>query len=113
MGARIHPAGAAQSGVRGVRAQRRPVSYHSRMDPDDRLIAARLLAWYDGNRRDLPWRGARDPYRIWISEIMLQQTRAQAAIPYYARFLERFPTLDALAAAPESAVLACWSGLGY
>jgi len=79
----------------------------------DRVIAARLLAWYDAGHRDLPWRRARDPYRIWVSEIMLQQTRAQTAIPYYRRFLERFPRVDDLAAAPEDQVLALWSGLGY
>ena len=78
-----------------------------------RTLTARLLRWYEGNRRDLPWRRTRDPYRIWISEIMLQQTRAQAVIPYYERFLERFPDAAALASAPEEAVLACWSGLGY
>jgi A/G-specific adenine glycosylase len=72
-----------------------------------------LLAWYRGGHRDLPWRGATDPYRIWVSEIMLQQTRAQAVIPYYQRFLERFPTVEALAAAAEADVLALWSGLGY
>ena len=72
-----------------------------------------LLAWYAHAHRDLPWRGTSDPYRIWVSEIMLQQTRAQAAIPYYARFLERFPTVEALAAASEDDVLALWSGLGY
>ena len=78
-----------------------------------RTPAARLLRWYEGNRRDLPWRRTRDPYRIWISEIMLQQTRAQAVVPYYERFLERFPDAAALAGASEEAVLACWSGLGY
>jgi A/G-specific adenine glycosylase len=73
----------------------------------------RLLAWYRQGHRDLPWRGTDDPYRIWISEIMLQQTRAQAVIPYYERFLVRFPTVAALAAAAEEDVLALWSGLGY
>ena len=72
-----------------------------------------LLAWYRQGHRDLPWRRTRDPYRIWISEIMLQQTRAQSVIPYYERFLERFPTVEALARAKEAAVLAVWSGLGY
>jgi A/G-specific adenine glycosylase len=75
--------------------------------------AARLIEWYDAHHRDLPWRRTRDPYRIWVSEIMLQQTRAQAVIPYYEKFLERFPDVRALAAAPEDDVLACWSGLGY
>jgi A/G-specific adenine glycosylase len=72
-----------------------------------------LVAWYEANRRDLPWRRTRDPYRIWVSEIMLQQTRAQAVIPYYEKFLERFPTAAVLACAAEQDVLACWSGLGY
>lgn len=76
-------------------------------------FTTRLLRWYERRRRDLPWRRTRDPYRILVSEIMLQQTRVQAVIPYYERFLERFPRVETLAAAPESAVLACWSGLGY
>jgi A/G-specific adenine glycosylase len=78
-----------------------------------RSISRLLLAWYRKGHRDLPWRRVSDPYRIWVSEIMLQQTRAQAAIPYYERFLERFPTLEDLAAASEEEVLALWSGLGY
>ena len=73
----------------------------------------RLLAWYDRNRRDLPWRQNRDPYRVWISEIMLQQTRVAAVLEHYRRFLRRFPTVQKLAAARESSVLAAWSGLGY
>jgi A/G-specific adenine glycosylase len=72
-----------------------------------------LLRWYDRNRRDLPWRKTRDPYRIWLSEIMLQQTRVAAVLEHYRNFLERFPSIEALAAAPEDAVLAAWSGLGY
>ena len=72
-----------------------------------------LLAWYDDHRRDLPWRSTRDPYRIWISEIMLQQTRVAAVLPRYEKFLERFPTVEKLAAARLSSVLAQWSGLGY
>jgi A/G-specific adenine glycosylase len=72
-----------------------------------------LLRWYRQGHRDLPWRRTTDPYRIWVSEIMLQQTRAQAVIPYYQRFLERFPTADALAQSTEDQVLAVWSGLGY
>ena len=76
-------------------------------------IGALLLAWYRQGHRDLPWRATTDPYRIWVSEIMLQQTRAQAVIPYYERFLARFPTPEALARAPEQEVLAMWAGLGY
>ncbi len=76
-------------------------------------VASALIAWYARGHRDLPWRRTTDPYQIWVSEIMLQQTRAQAVIPYYERFLERFPTVEALAASREEEVLALWSGLGY
>jgi A/G-specific adenine glycosylase len=72
-----------------------------------------LLSWYDQHRRDLPWRRDHDPYGIWISEIMLQQTRVAAVLDRYARFMLRFPTVQVLAAARESSVLAAWSGLGY
>ena len=72
-----------------------------------------LLQWYSLHQRDLPWRRTRDPYAIWISEIMLQQTRVAAVIPYYERFLQRFPDFRALAGAPEQELLACWAGLGY
>uniref|UniRef100_A0A7V4XR90 Adenine DNA glycosylase n=1 Tax=Acidobacterium capsulatum TaxID=33075 RepID=A0A7V4XR90_9BACT len=72
-----------------------------------------LSAWYRHNARDLPWRRTRDPYAIWVSEIMLQQTRVAAVIEYYQRFMEQFPTIEALASAPEESVLALWSGLGY
>jgi A/G-specific adenine glycosylase len=78
-----------------------------------RSVSRPLLAWYRRGHRDLPWRRTTDPYRIWLSEIMLQQTRVQAAIPYYERFLARFPTVEALAVADERDVLALWSGLGY
>ncbi len=76
-------------------------------------IRARLLIWYDREGRDLPWRRTRDPYAIWVSEVMLQQTRVDTVIPYYDRFLSSFPTTEALAEADEDAVLAHWSGLGY
>ncbi|HTW32138.1 MAG TPA: A/G-specific adenine glycosylase [Candidatus Sulfotelmatobacter sp.] len=72
-----------------------------------------LLAWYDAHARELPWRRDRDPYRVWVSEIMLQQTRVAAVIEHYHAFLRRFPTVEKLAAARESSVLAEWSGLGY
>jgi A/G-specific adenine glycosylase len=78
-----------------------------------KALAAALTEWYRRRHRDLPWRRTADPYCIWVSEIMLQQTRAQAVIPYYQRFLDRFPTVDALAAATEQDVLALWAGLGY
>src|SRR5579859_6037078 len=73
----------------------------------------RLLAWYRKNKRDLPWRRTQDPYQIWISEIMLQQTRVAAVVPYYARFLALFPDAAALAGAREQDLLAAWAGLGY
>jgi A/G-specific adenine glycosylase len=72
-----------------------------------------LLTWYDRDRRDLPWRANRDPYRVWLSEVMLQQTRVAAVIAHYQEFLRRFPTVGKLAAAREASVLAAWSGLGY
>ena len=72
-----------------------------------------LLAWYRANARDLPWRRTTDPYQIWVSEIMLQQTRVAAVLGYYARFLETFPTVEALAAAPEERLMKLWEGLGY
>jgi A/G-specific adenine glycosylase len=76
-------------------------------------IATRLLAWYDRCGRDLPWRHSADPYRIWLSEIMLQQTGVKAVQPYYERFVARFPTLFSLAAAPVEEVIGLWAGLGY
>ena len=72
-----------------------------------------LLHWFDRNQRNLPWRETRDPYAVWLSEIMLQQTRVAAVIEHYERFLQRFPTLEKLATARQSSVLAAWSGLGY
>jgi len=72
-----------------------------------------ILTWYSRHKRDLPWRRTRDPYAIWVSEIMLQQTRVETVAPYYERFLRRFPNMAALARAREPAVLAAWSGLGY
>jgi A/G-specific adenine glycosylase len=79
----------------------------------DAEIARSLAVWYGRAARDLPWRRTRDPYRIWLSEVMLQQTRVDTVIPYYERFLARFPDARALAEAPLDAVLAQWSGLGY
>jgi A/G-specific adenine glycosylase len=72
-----------------------------------------LLAWFDRHRRDLPWRRTHDPYAIWLSEVMLQQTRVETVLPFYNRFLERFPTVEDLARADIDEVLALWSGLGY
>ena len=72
-----------------------------------------ILIWYKSHRRDLPWRNTRDPYRIWISEIILQQTRVSQGYDYFLRFMERFPTVQALADAPEDEVMRLWQGLGY
>lgn len=79
----------------------------------DALIAERLGAWFDAAKRDLPWRRTKDPYAIWLSEVMLQQTRVATVLDYYPRFLERFPTVKALAEADTEEVLGAWSGLGY
>jgi A/G-specific adenine glycosylase len=76
-------------------------------------IASRLLAWYGRAGRDLPWRNTRDPYRVWLSEIMLQQTTVAAVIPYYEQFLAHFPTIDTLARASLDDVITLWAGLGY
>ncbi len=78
-----------------------------------RALQASLLRWFAASARDLPWRKRRTPYRVWLSEIMLQQTRVDQVIGYYARFLKRFPSLRALAAAPQGDVLKAWEGLGY
>ena len=77
-------------------------------------FAQQLIAWQSRHgRHDLPWQGTRDPYRIWLSEVMLQQTQVATVIPYYQRFVRRFPDVGALARASEDEVLALWSGLGY
>ncbi len=78
-----------------------------------RALRQRLLAWYDDHQRDLPWRGLRDPYPVWVSEIMLQQTQVATVVAYFERFLERFPDVAALADADEQEVLRYWEGLGY
>src|SRR3569832_2263837 len=76
-------------------------------------LGAAFVAHYATVKRDLPWRRTRDPYAIWVSEIMLQQTRVQTVIPYWERWMQRFPTVTALATAPLDDVLAAWAGLGY
>src|SRR5436309_4899005 len=77
-------------------------------------FAQQLIAWQRRHgRHDLPWQGTRDPYRIWLSEVMLQQTQVSTVIPYYRRFIQKYPTVRALAAASEDQVLQLWSGLGY
>ena len=79
-----------------------------------RAVGRRLLPWFEANRRDLPWRKEpREAYAVWVSEIMLQQTRVDTVVPYFARFMERFPSPEALAAAPLQDVLKVWEGLGY
>ena len=96
-------AAAKQSAERAAREQGRAL----------RRIRRPLLRWYDANRRDLPWRRTKDPYAIWISEAMLQQTRVETVIPYWERFLETFPDVESLATADLDAVYAVWTGLGY
>ncbi len=81
------------------------------MQPPD--FARTLIGWYQHHQRPLPWRNTHDPYRIWLSEIILQQTRVAQGLPYYQRFLEAFPNVQALAAAPQATVLRLWQGLGY
>ena len=83
------------------------------MHKQDTFFSESLLNWYAENQRDLPWRGTRDPYKIWLSEIILQQTRVAQGLPYYERFVERFPNVGLLAAAEEQEVLRLWQGLGY
>ncbi|WP_339694864.1 A/G-specific adenine glycosylase [uncultured Roseivirga sp.] len=80
---------------------------------DSKLFANQLINWYEENKRDLPWRKTKDPYRIWLSEIILQQTRVAQGLPYYERFVEQFPTINDLANASETEVLRLWQGLGY
>src|SRR6266850_2381323 len=107
--------------VTGVQTCALPISHSAVRECASTMLNGRelatfrkqLLSWWREFQRDLPWRGTRDPFCIWVSEIMLQQTRVAAAIPYYQRFLQRFPDVHALAAAPQEEVLRLWSGLGY
>src|ERR1700735_2681580 len=78
-----------------------------------RTFQTRLLTWFHANRREHPWRQDRDHYRVWLAEVMLQQTRIAAVIPYYEKFLAQFPNIESLASAPEQDVLRLWAGLGY
>lgn len=88
--------------------------HDSQLKPATRRALGRaLLDWYGAHQRSLPWRKTHDPYHVWVSEIMLQQTQVATVLPYYERWMKRFPTLQALASAPESDVLHCWQGLGY
>src|SRR3954469_25936853 len=97
---------ASEDGAAPKRAQGSPDARPAELHRD-------LLRWYAASRRDLPWRRQRDPYAIWVSEVMLQQTRVETVVPYYQRFLDRFPTARALADAPIESVLGAWAGLGY
>ena len=81
--------------------------------PGPRQIARKIESWFARHQRPLPWRDGYDPYRVWVSEVMLQQTRMEVVLPYFARFAERFPTLESLAAATDDEVTTAWSGLGY
>ena len=85
----------------------------TKSNPQPSFLAAALLTWYPRHHRDLPWRHTRDPYAIWLSEVILQQTRVAQGLPYYETFLAAYPTVQALAAAPEAEVLRHWQGLGY
>jgi A/G-specific adenine glycosylase len=94
--------------------QKPPRSELQQMPPAQRrMLQTRLLSWFARHQRNVPWRRTRDPYRIWISEVMLQQTQTATVVPYYENFLERFPTIETLARAPLSQVLKKWEGLGY
>jgi A/G-specific adenine glycosylase len=99
----------------GLRAfePRKPITIETLQTANAASIRRAILAWYTRSKRDLPWRHTTDPYAIWISEVMLQQTRVAAVLPYYQRFLKRFPAVQDLARAREEDVLAKWSGLGY
>ncbi len=92
-----------------LRAESEPLFPESELSP----LRRRIRAWFARNGRDLPWRRTRDPYAVWVSEIMLQQTTTETVAGYYARFLERFPNVETLARADVSEVLRCWEGLGY
>jgi len=94
-------------------SRQEPAAGGARFRASRRDLERHLLGWFDHNQRDLPWRRDRDPYHVWLSEIMLQQTRVAAVVEHYKRFLGRFPSLETLARARVSSVLAAWSGLGY
>jgi len=106
-GARVKKAGKGAGG----RSRKHVTASTGVAKPDD--VALALLAWYGRARRDLPWRRSSDPYRVWVSEIMLQQTQVERVKDFYVRFLDRFPTVAALAGAAEHDVLRIWEGLGY
>src|SRR5687767_1187950 len=80
---------------------------------DTRYFSEKVVEWYEEHKRDLPWRKTVDPYKIWLCEIILQQTRVQQGLPYYERFIQRFPDVQSLAEASEEEILRLWQGLGY
>lgn len=100
-------------GDKKTEASVKPINPAESLPFPSRAISDRLLAWYGRKGRDLPWRNTRDPYRVWLSEVMLQQTTVAAVVPYYHRFLDRFPTLQVLAEASLDEVIQYWAGLGY
>ncbi|HET7656957.1 MAG TPA: A/G-specific adenine glycosylase [Bacillales bacterium] len=91
----------------------RKVKQHGRQELNQKKFQTDLIRWYLSEQRELPWREDKDPYKIWVSEVMLQQTRVDTVIPYFHRFINQFPTLEALAQAEEESVLKAWEGLGY
>jgi A/G-specific adenine glycosylase len=91
----------------------RRIQYGALQAPDLRRIGRRLETWFARHQRPLPWRDGYEPYRVWVSEMMLQQTRMEVVLPYFERFLARFPSVAALAATTDDDVTAAWSGLGY
>lgn len=93
--------------------EKKPVTLLEKVDQKKARFRRSLLAWFRRSARELPWRRTRDPYKVWLSEVLLQQTRVQTALPYYQRFVEAFPTVHALAEAKEERVLKLWEGLGY
>ena len=107
------PAKQTSRSVRLTRTTRNPPGLAVPAPPDRRRFRRRLLAWYRRHGRDLPWRKTDDPYRILVSEIMLQQTQVDRVLPKYVEWLEKYPSLDALASAPEAEVTAAWYPLGY
>lgn len=109
----VMPADAAKRRKRSAQAPARPVAPPPRHPTAPAPWVTALLGWYAANKRTMPWRGHPDPYAVWVSEIMLQQTQVDTVRPYFARFLEAFPTIAALAAAADAPLLKAWEGLGY
>src|SRR5687768_11386866 len=100
-------------GTKYVSSYGRRLWFSIMTEPRVRKVVARLLAWYRGNARDLPWRRQRDAYAVWVSEVMLQQTQVKTVIPYWRRWMRLFPSIESLARARWDQVLKVWEGLGY